>query len=334
MPQNWEESLLGYVSEYKDLYLKEPYTIDKGTLYGMNIVFLVLFIAINTLIPIVVPCLGHRLHMKVQQKRQATGLIKNIWVGAIVATVLNLLYIGGTIDRHFGDHKLNKRTYFSETTLHFKIFICPVAFTIEMIAAIYSVRHFYTKYKQYCNRSRSFRNAMLCLRVLAISQYYIFVHILFGLIAVPLCVYLFISPGLTLIATGSFIVILLGIHGVILTLVSIKCCSRNPRKIALSCFSALQKLLIIIATVCTVGLYFVTVLTGSNQSSLVKFILSILPAIPLSVAIWLIKRRLFRDGRKSGQSSLHRYSSTESTSTAVALLGPESQDSTSESFEQ
>ena len=281
------------------MYLKEPYIIDKGTLYGINILFLLLFIAINTLIPIVVPCLGHRLHMKVQQKRQATGLIKNIWVGAIVATVLNLLYIGGTIDCYCHDHKLNTtivRTYFSETTLHFKIFICPVAFTIEMIAAIYSVRHFYTKYKLYCNRSRSFRNAMLCLRVLAISQYYIFVHILFGLIAVPLCVYLFISPGLTLITTGSFIVVLLGIHGVILTLVSIKCCSRNPRKIALSCFSALQKLLIIIATVCTVGLYFVTVLTGSKQSSLVKFILSILPAIPLSVAIWFIKRRLFGDG--------------------------------------
>lgn len=298
----------------------------------MNILFLLLFIAINTLIPIVVPCLGHRLQVKVQETRMPPNLIKNIWVGAIVSTVVNILYIAATVRGYIHDYRFYSSTgnrSHAETTLYFKMFICPVAFTIEMIAAGYSVRQFYIEYELYSNRSRRFRNAMLCLRVLAIWQYYIIIHILFGLFAVPLCVYLLISPGLTLNTIGSFIAALIGTHGVILSIVSIKCCTRNPRKVALSCFFALQKFLIIISTTCAVILYYLIVLTGLNQSGLVRFTLSILP-IPLSLVIWFIKRRLFGknvDGQKTLQSSLHRYSSTDSSS--AALLGPEDHDSES-----
>ena len=133
-------------------------------------------------------------------------------------------------------------------------------------------------------------------QVLALWQLFIFVQITLGLISIPLLIMILTSPAQSMLITGvTFTPFLPFVFILMLTP-----CTR-------SCIYTLKHnwitLLENIVAACLVTIAFLTyyciVSYGASMNSIKGYILSLIPTVPISIIVWMLKRRLTNKDTKN-----------------------------------
>ena len=199
------------------------------------------------------------------------------------------------------------------TSLIVKVVVILTAIIVSLLVAIKSTLKSTLPTASPCSK---------CLRIILLLNYFVFVQIITGLISLPLCVFLIISPlqTISILCAGTLIILLITMSVVCLLQlgdIQIRTCKYKSTSKVCANFSRHLILVALFATI--IALYFWLSPTASELSGIERITFSLVPPIALSVIAWVVKRR-FLSNNMGKRSKTERKLSAESTSTQQEYL--------------
>ena len=178
----------------------------------------------------------------------------------------------------------------------------PTALLAELITAVYIVKKGisiqqlpHTKAKKVCS---------FILQGFILWQMFTFVQIMVGLVSIPFLILLLISPAQTILLAGAATIIAILITGFIVSIPLPKSHRFNPKCCVKSCFYYVEILLIILVVSSASTTYCFIVKQGISMGGVKGYIMSLIPTIPISIIIWMIKGKLLGKKNKRKEREL------------------------------
>ena len=193
-----------------------------------------------------------------------------------------------------------------------KMVVILIAIVIELLVAIKAPIKITLLPASWCHSSKCFRPV----QVILLWNTFVFVQIWLGLISLPVCILLLITPLQTLPVLCAIVIIVILITAVIVHLLQF----RNQYHVRTGHFGRacgyFSWYLLLFALIFTVTiLYFILAPNGTSLGT-GGVIFSLLPSIVLSVASWLTKRKfLSKNPNKKNKVKVEKQSSISSVST-------------------
>ena len=289
---------MGYTYFNSDSYFSKL-SLSKSTFTRNFICLWMTFAVLNVLIPTYSIMRGRKILKKLNGL--ITRLNRRVKRAVVLVIVLfNVLYIVATVattahglpnvlECYFSAINYRCRVPLNSTSHDYiigilitKMFILPVAVLVELAVAI----HTWTKSVE--KRCRSFTRALVLWQVL------VFVQISIGLISIPLFVLVVISPAQVLLLCGGLLLMpMLFVY--IFGFISLP----NLRKVhvqgfLLACLSTAEIVITAAFITSASTTYFFIVKGGINMDGLKGYIVSLVPAIPVPILMWMFKTKFLK----------------------------------------
>lgn len=166
-----------------------------------------------------------------------------------------------------------------------KLAILPFALLTELSVAVYTAKQLSTG-----KRCTFFTWAFV------IWQLLLFVQISVGLITIPLLLLIFISPVHTILLTCAITLIFILITFILSTIPLSNSCNAFRLKGVLKSVCTTAEVFVIVLLILSAFMtYFVIVKDGVNMSGVKVYVISLIPTIPISILIWVIKKKYLRE---------------------------------------
>ena len=340
VPTLWDEKDQGYIGVlYNYFAIGSPFTLQSNYqeyLINTHCVFLVIFIFLNLLLPVVLLINASNWNKKLKKvfTTQHKGhTASNIfWVTGATLTLFNTLYVVAAIAVHLVHghptalrcfiHTIHECTVpkseyentFTMEALISKAVMFPVAIATELIAAVVVARKLEIPApplfaSRICRRCRMAG----CFKTFAVWQFFIFVQIVIGLMGIPLTITLVISPAQTTSQFMTMMSILLIIAVLLGYAFSIQftrpTCSLKAVYLGISFLGTI----LLIATITAVILqYFLLINGGLSMKGVKGYAVSLLPTILLSLFVWALKRKLMKKSSHSEPPEYRKHKESDS----------------------
>jgi hypothetical protein len=181
-----------------------------------------------------------------------------------------------------------------------KAIILPTALLIEFMMAVKIARGSFSELN--CTRTIQFA---YCVKVFVIWQLFAFIQITIGLISIPWLVLMLISPVYTLSISGGIVLIFIVTSFILITIPIPKLHKNQCKEYLLSTTGLVAvETLVMAAFVCSAYIaYYIIVNDGMNMNGAKGYIISLLPTVPISIFVWVIKKK-FLEERISNKKEL------------------------------
>ena len=168
-----------------------------------------------------------------------------------------------------------------------KAVILPIALLIELVVAVYVARGS-------CNGTSRF---MVLVQTFVIWQLFAFIQITVGLISIPWLVLTFISPVCALISSVGIILICILIIFILTTMPIPKFQKTYYKEFLLSIsgFMAIEILVLVGLVYSAFITYYLIVNNGMNMDGVKGYIISLIPTVPISIFVWIIKKKFIEE---------------------------------------
>ena len=336
MPTTWSQEDQGYIARWYNYYSAEAYYRSKEIGKKIRKVLLIVFILLNLFILHITVTYGTKWYCRfyeILNDRSQKASSIHVAVGTTM-TIFNFLYLTATVGmctvKHHippinipecmaisqwgcsppHDSSLYKDVLAAFITKMLVIFIAVIIDLLVAIKAPIKTPHFTASW---CHSSKYSRVVWIIL----LWNTFVFVQIWVGLISLPACILLLITPLQTLSLLCAAVLIIGFIIASIMYMLQL---GKNVRHIKAYNFGTVCGYflwyLILVALNITIVfavtyLYFNLLPQGVHLSTR-GAIFSLLPSIPLSVITWVIKRKFLSKKRKlEKQSSISSVSTEE-----------------------
>ena len=299
-PVSWDSKYQGYTAKWYTYFRTVSYFHDlrkheKQPLFT-QLGLWITFAFLNTLIPVVFVKRGGKVLQVLALTRNKNVLQRII----VTISIFNILYFIAMVVSHIRNQSDTIRKCYtnqhvsSETeqatfchdilgAVIAKVTILPTALLMELTSAIYHAK----KMKRRHASCATFGHA------LALWQLFVFVQITVGLISIPLVIMTLITPAQSTLVTGAVCTPFLLIAFIlVVTPCSVSCketLSKSSHWVTL-----LENLLIAGLVTFTYLTYYFIVSNGAAMGSIKGYVLSLVPTIPISMIMWVIKQRFTR----------------------------------------
>ena len=257
------------------------------------------FALLNTLIPVVFIKRGGQISQAIALSRN-----KNILQRIFLATsMFNAVYFIGMMVSHVKHHtflitKCNSRydkdtetvtplliTFCHDTVgmLITKAIVLSAALLIELITAIHHTMRMKTAHS-----TRSY--IALIGHTLALWQLFVFVQTTLGLISMPLLIMILISPAQSILVAGVLCIPFLLVTFIMVVIPCTKSCKHTLKSHWITLLESLVAACLVAVAFLT---YYCIVSYGAAMGTIKGYILSLIPTIPISIFLWIIKRKIF-----------------------------------------
>ena len=206
-----------------------------------------------------------------------------------------------------------------------KAIILPAALLIELMIAIHATRALKAPYSKHSCATLG--------QVLALWQLFIFVQITLGLISIPLLIMILISPAQSILVAGALCTPFLLIA---LVLVLTPCTKSCKYTIKTHWITLLENLVAACLVTIAFLTYYSIVSYGASMNSIKGYILSLIPTVPISIFVWMLKRKLTNKNAKHKvrekklKTTLHQRRASLSTEEEIIFMSDTSADDASD----
>ena len=264
------------------------------------------------------------------------------WAAALIAFLFNVMYTGTSLFYYFHSNRpaitscivylpKHKCTIPSDTSLYkdevltlvAKVTIIPIAVFAELFVSILTARNHFGR--RYGSRCRLWQHCLLqAVHVIALWNILILLQII-TMCAIPLCILLLTHPQVTFLCLSAMVMTLVGMT-LIVAYLMYQCQSPRKRRVCCSvrhCGSIFVHITMIISAVGLIvtllTLYeMILVVQVQVETGITRFVLSLLPSLPLSALGWYVRRRSQRavtnECSETSQSSEEQQSTNQSCS--------------------
>lgn len=175
-----------------------------------------------------------------------------------------------------------------------KAVILPAALVTELIVSFQIARVSMHKHTKVENRNKY---CSLFMKTIAIWQLLVFIQITIGLISIPLIVLTLISPARVLLLCGELVLYTILIIFILTTIPIPTSCKFQPIHFLGSCFLTAETISAVALIVSAYFTYQSITIEGMNMSGVKGYILSLIPAIPIPIFVWMFKKKFLREKR-------------------------------------
>ena len=323
VPSKWKKKDQGYIATWYSYYIAEACYGNERDRQSIRLLFLIIFILLNALIVITIATIRELLYSKFCKFfDDRSQLILNIYGAAGMTMILiNPVYLILTVVLY--THETTPNIFRAECnattpymdcspphdshlcqdeTIAFiiKVIVSSIAIIVEMVVAVLTVKNDTENGKRKGKCGKCLNILVTIFKFYLLWNAFMFIQIMAGLVSLPVCTFLLITPLQTIpiLCTG-----ILGFALVtVFFLGFLQLCGKNKMFCIYALFYSISVPLAVVLSL----LYFSL---SSPQSTYAAVFFTLLPPIVLSVIIWVLKKKIF-----SGDSSKKKEKSK-------ALLG-------------
>ena len=320
MSPNSDPRYHGYVARWYTYFNHDSYfsklAVDNIHVANTLLSLWVTFTFLNLFIPIFFITRGKQIFQRLTRIFEASN--QRVYRAVVLTIILfNVMYTLLMVILHFQGHpnvlsclhlKLDTCNIPQTATsfdyvagiLITKAVTLSIALLIELLAAMYIAKG---SFKITCSRALQFTYIM---QVFMIWQLFVFVQITVGLISIPWLMLMLISPVYTLLVSGGIVLVGILISFILIN-IPIPRFQRTQCKeflLSMTGFMAAVEMLIMVGLVCSAFLtYYEIVNDGMNMDGVKGYIISLVPTVPISIFVWVIKKK-FLEERISNKKEL------------------------------
>ena len=312
VPSKWEQKDQGYIARWYSYYIAEACYGDEKDRRFIRLCFLLIFLSLNILIVITNATHGKKLHSKfckfIDDRFQ---LVLKIYIAAAMTMTLgNLLYLTLSVKLYIYETTPNmfmaecnatapymdcspphdSNLYQDEAAAFIiKIIVVSIAIIADVAVAVWIVIM--------DTKNADCKLLVEIFKAFLLSNVFVFIQIMAGLVSLPVCTFLLITPLQTIpmvcagiLYFGMVVVFFLGLLELYM------CCKEKKTSKKRICCNALLYSLMYLATVILVlalsQLYFTL---SSPQSTYAAVFFTLLPPALLSVITYMVKEKFLND---------------------------------------
>ena len=253
------------------------------------------FVFLNILIPVVFIKRREQIHQLIVSSRNKNILQRIFFAMSIVSAIYFIGMIGSHVKhqvqrsfiricytRNYSDTESTSLATFCHGILGMlitKVIVLPAALLIELIIAINAMK-IKTPYSK-CS-------CTALVQIFTLWQLFMFVQITVGLISIPLLIMTLISPAQSILIVGASCTPFLLIAFILV----VTPCTKSCKHMLKSHWITLLENLIAACLVTFAFLTYCSIVSyGANMNSIKGYILSLIPTVPISIFVWMIKRK-------------------------------------------
>ena len=312
VPSKWEQKDQGYIARWYSYYIAEACYGDEKDRRFIRLCFLLIFLSLNILIVITNATHGKKLHSKfckfIDDRFQ---LVLKIYIAAAMTMTLgNLLYL--TLSLLLYIYETTPNMFMAECNATAPYMDCSpphdsnlyedeaAAFIIKIIVvsiAIIADVAVAVRIVIMDTKNADCKLLVEIFKAFLLSNVFVFIQIMVGLVSLPVCTFLLITPLQTIpmvcagiLYFGMVVVFFLGLLELYM------CCKEKKTSKKRICCNALLYSLMYLATVILVvalsQLYFTL---SSPQSTYAAVFFTLLPPALLSVITYMVKEKFLND---------------------------------------
>ena len=315
MSPNSDPRYQGYVARWYTYFYHDSYfsklAADKSNITNTLLSLLVTFILLNLFIPVFFITRGKQIFLRltkieVSNQRAYRAVMLTIILSNVMYTLsMFILYFQGHPNILNCLH-YNKSCQIPQTATSFdytvdiliaKAVILPTALLIELIVAIYIARGSFSELN--CGT----RSLQFVMQAFVIWQLFVFIQFTIGLISIPWLVLMLISPVGTLLTSGEIVLVYIVISFILITIPIPKLHKTHCKELLATGFMAVETFLTAALVCFAFTSYYIIVDDGMNMNGIKGYIISLLPTVPISIFIWVIKKK-FLEERISNKKEL------------------------------
>lgn len=302
----------GYVARLYTYFNHDSYfsklDVDKNHITNTLLSLWLTFMFLNLFIPTFLITRGKQIFQRLTKIVEASNqcvyraVVLTIILFNVVYTALMVItYLQGHPNVNLKCLHDNKSCSIPRTTISFdyivgtliaKAIILPIALLIELVLALNIARGSFSEFN--CTRTIQFA---CCIQVFVIWQLFAFIQITIGLISIPWLVLMLISPVSTLSTSGGLVLICIVISFMIIAIPIPKFHKTQCKEYLLSTtvFVSVETF-VMAAFVCSAYIaYYIIVNDGMNMNGVKGYIISLLPTVPISIFVWVIKKKFLEE---------------------------------------
>ena len=323
VPTTWSQEDQGYIARWYSYYSAEPYFNSKEIGENIRKALLIIFILLNLIVLHTTVTYGTKWYcrfyeiFKFNDRSQKASSIY-LAVGTTV-TIINLLYWTATVGACLIKHSVPP-IYKSECTaiLHWdcspshdsslykdvlaafitKMSIIFIAIIIDLLVAFRAVMKNPLFSASWWHSSKYSR----VVQTILLWNTFVFVQIWVGLICLPACMLLLITPLQTLsVLCGTLLMVAFITAFIVYILQLGKMCHVRACSLGRECGYLSWNLILVALTVtlvCAIAILYFSLLPQGVHLSTRGVIFSLIPSIALSVTTWVIKRKFLSKKKK------------------------------------
>ena len=286
IPSQWDSKYQGYIAkwhtyleadpQFPELVQHDQKVLLDYTKWGLFATFTLL----NILIPVIFIRRQEHLSRAIALTKNK-NILKRL---CLVTSMINGGYLLGMVLVHAKKHIPWESTIIQDilALMVAKAIILPTAILIELATAIHTTR----------KKARYARACSSIWHMLILWQLFVSIQIFLGLVSIPLLIMLLTSPAKCILTLGIVFVPFLLLAFVT---VAIPCGKSCKASLKIYWMVGLESVLIACLIVAAFLTYYIIVSSGASMESLMGYVLSIIPAIPISILVWIIKGKVLRE---------------------------------------
>ena len=343
VPATWSQEDQGYIARWYSYYNAETCCEDEAIRSVIRKILLAIFILLNLIVLHTTITHGvswyYRLYEILNDKSQQASCI--YLVAEITILVFNLLYFiatvvmymdndippihlakcNGTSEAHcIPSH--NSTIYKDElTAFTAKMLVMFIAIITELLVAIKDHKKTALFTASWCRSSKCHQ----LFQIILLWNTFLFVQIWLGLVCLPACIFLLITPLQTISLLCAIVGAFASIAATIMCILQLgNQCYARTCKFGRDC-GHFSRCLILVALFTAVGTFYFYLLPGGTSISSTRgVIFSLLPPVALSVMSWVVKRKfLSEDSTQKNKVQVKKRLSISSVSTEEEDSGAE-----------
>ena len=332
VPSKWEQKDQGYIATWYSYYIAEACYGDEKDRRSIRLCFLLIFLSLNILIVITNATHGKKLHSKfckfIDDRFQ---LVLKIYVAAAMTMTLgNLLYLTLSVLQYINETTPNMFMAECNATAPYmdcspphdsslyqdeknafiiKIIVVSIAIIADVAVAVWIVKNDTEN-----GNTSYFHKIVKFFKGFLLSNVFVFLQLMVGLVSIPVCTFLLITPLQTIpmvcagiLYFGMVVVFFLGLLELYMCCRSKKDEGDKKTSTKTFCCYALLYLATVILVVALSQLYFTL---SSPQSTYAAVFFTLLPPALLSVITYMVKEKFLNEdsSKKEGKSEPHNDS--------------------------
>ena len=329
MPTTWNQEDQGYIARWYSYYRAEGYYGEESVY--IRKILLINFALLNLLVLYTIITHGTSWYHSTYEvlNRKSKQPSKTYFVVGITTTILNFVYLTTTAVLYIrnsippihlpectaiSDSDCIPSSIYEDELASFvvKMLVFLIAIIAELLVAIKARIETTLPTTKWCHRSKWYK----VVQIILLWNTFVFIQIWLGLISLPACLLLLITPLQTISVLCAAVLIVTVITASILYLLQIarkhhvRVCNFGRECGYFSWYLILVALTVALAS--AIGTLYFTLLPQGVDLSTRGVIFSLLPSIALSVASWVVKRKfLHKDFMKVGKQLSISSASTE-----------------------
>ena len=343
VPTTWSQEDQGYIARWYSYYYAETCCEDEAIKSVIRKILLTIFVLLNLIVLHTTITHGvnwyYRFYKILNERSQQASCI--YLIGEIAILMFNSLYFLATvamyIDQHIPPIHLPKCNGTSEAhcipshdssiykdelaAFTAKMSVMFIAIITELLVAVKATPKTGLFTARWCHCTKCYR----VVRIILLWNTFVFIQIWMGLICLPVCIFLLITPLQTISLLCATVGAFASIAVTIMCILQLgNQCYARTCKFGRDC-GHFSRCLILVALFAVVGtFYFYLLPQGTSISSTRGVIFSLLPPVALSVISWVVKSKfLSKDSTKNYNVKVKKRSSISSVSTEEEDSGAE-----------